>query len=668
MARIPADLLQKIKDSVNLIEVVGEHVVLKKSGSNYSGLCPFHSERSPSFSVSETKQVYHCYGCKAGGDVVTFITQMHGLSFIEGVQELAERGKVPIPAGILGSDEDAKDPEAAQRKQEEREKLALASRLNRFVAAFYRKQLESGLHAEARKYLESRGVTPEWEQNFYVGGAHASWDSLAKQLGASKAPLDVAVALGLIRPSPNGPVGGGNGYFDLFRNRLMFPILDLRGKVAGFGGRLLSGKTEGVDKEAPKYLNSPESLLFHKSKLAFGLFQAQKHIREADEVILVEGYFDVIALHRAGFQNTVATCGTSLSADHVKIFRRFAKRIILLFDGDRAGQTAMDRAMASALELGVVVYGAFLPEGLDPDELVLKGPEGIEQLRTLLAAAKPLLDLRIEEAIREASAGPEQRVQALRKIAGWLAGFRDPVGKEVRIEAVCRSLEIGRDLLEATLREIDGGRRPQGGGAGAPSAPGGGGERRIQIQQATTRVNPLPRESWIARPKRTGSAKLTPQEKLLLTALVHWPQVREIFSDFRERIPPEMTFSDLFEYPEARKLADSVFTPERIERGSLTLLVEAPQSLLEGVEDVQVRSTISEALVSADTDCSEAEVRRALHTRLSRAWARFSHRMQSELADAESRKDVALTEKLKKDYLDLQRKIKEFNTFYDKAE
>lgn len=644
MARIPPDLLQKVKDTVNLIDVVGEHVVLKKSGSNYSGLCPFHSERSPSFSVSEIKQVYHCYGCKVGGDIVTFISQMHGLSFTDAVVELAERGKIVLPLGVLGGDG---SPEQEKEREKNREKLALAHRLNRFVAAIFRKNLEGNLVPPASPYIESRGIGGDLQQNFYVGSVSAEWDSLAIKLHQGKAPLDLAVSLGLIRPSHKAPMPGKIGYFDLFRGRIMFPILDLRGKVAGFGGRTIPALEKLAGETVPpKYLNSPDSLLFHKSKLAFGLYQAQKHIREKDEVILVEGYFDVLGLHRAGFENAVATCGTTLSTDHIGIFKRLGAKITLLFDGDRAGQQAMDRAMVTALEQGQVVYGAFLPEGIDPDELVLKGPEGISQLGQILSHTKPLLDVRIEEALGETrGGGNEARVQAIRKVGLWLSRFRDPVGKEVRLESFCKNLGISRSLLEQTMRESESSQRQ----SGAPEPV------RSPSQSKPHPSAPVQRK-----------VRLTPNEKILIQAIVSWGDYSEFFSSVPSLLPAEMTFSDIFSHPSTKSWAMGLLDPGKIEEG-LARLKEFPESLLEGVEDLQVRSIISEALVQQKNELAKEQVDKALKQRISLVWARFSQRLRQALSEAETKNDTGLHAQLMKDYLDVQKKMKEFNSFYDKA-
>ncbi len=457
--RIPPELLERIKQSVSLVDVVSEHVTLRKSGANYTGLCPFHSERSPSFSVSEQKQLFHCYGCQKGGDIVTFVKDLHSLSFSEAIEDLAVRGKVQLPKEWeLGLDGE-KDPEAAARKKAALEKQSTANRLNLFAARFYQESLKRTSHLS--QYFRMRGISdPELHRSFLLGGAEPSWDSLSRRLVTGKAPLELAVELGLIKPSQKGQGRDGPGYFDLFRNRAMFPILDTRGKVVGFGGRAQPTPPGAMDVggESPKYLNSSESFVFHKSKLAYGIFQAQKHIREADEVILVEGYFDVLALHAAGFQNVVATCGTALTPDHLILFKRLASKVVVLFDGDKAGLSATGRAMEVGLDHGQVLYGASMPPGLDPDEVLFDdltgNPRagGVEKMREILKAAQPLLDSRIQDSAREAlQGGSEALTQSVKQVAAWLARFKDPVGREVRLNRASEQLGVGRDLLERAM-------------------------------------------------------------------------------------------------------------------------------------------------------------------------------------------------------------------------
>ncbi|MBI3535685.1 MAG: DNA primase, partial [Deltaproteobacteria bacterium] len=433
MSKISPDLLQKIKSAVNLIEIIGEHIVLKKAGSQYVGLCPFHSERTPSFSVSEQKQLYHCYGCKLGGDLITFVMDILSLSFPEAIEELASRARIELPKEFF-QDQRHQNPMQSER-------FSLFYKLNRFVAAFYHQTLKD--HSNIENYILSRGVNPQEIKNFYLGFATLDWDNLAKHLESKKAPLGPALELGLIRPSQKQE----GGYYDLFRNRVMFPILNSRGKISGFGGRIIDTK------DNPKYLNSNDSLIFQKSKLAYGLFQAQKHIRDLDTVIIVEGYFDVLAMHSAGFHNVIASCGTSLTEEHLKLLRKLASKIILLFDGDQAGKDAMERSMVLGLKQGLVLYGTALPDVMDPDEILFdqttgqKKDGGNDQMKEIIAQAFPLLDNNIENEIKRSHKNLEEKTIATKKIAEWLALFQDPIGREIRMQKVSQELGIQKELF-----------------------------------------------------------------------------------------------------------------------------------------------------------------------------------------------------------------------------
>jgi DNA primase len=656
--RISPEFIQKIKDAVNLIDVVGEHVVLKKSGSNYMGLCPFHNERSPSFAVSEPKQLYSCHGCKKGGDLVTFTMEIHGLSFMEAVEELADRGKIALPTEFKRGDES--DPEAAKRREASREKNATAYKLNRFAATFFRNQLEKGkANRHIAEYFRKRGISPELSQAFYIGAAPASWDALATHLVAAKAPLPLAVELGLIKPSQKGNVKNGPGYFDMFRNRAIFPILDLRGKVVGFGGRGLPTPPGAPDVggETPKYLNSSESLLFQKSKLAYGMFQAQKHIREKDEVILVEGYFDVLALHAGGFQNAVATCGTSLTEDHIALFRKFCSKVTVLFDGDRAGITATDRAMELGLKLGVILHGASLPDGRDPDEILFDQatgkliPDGVERMRGILGSAAPLLDSRIESARAFALKGTEERSKAVKQVAEWLAMYRDPVGRELRIETTAQDFGISKSLLQTAM----------------------GGLKTTSRSTPTPNPGPDGKPASTAPKRKAASQKPSLKEVILIRGLLRGGNFRTMIEEARAYLPPGSPLSDLGDHPSVRRVLEAILD------GGMT-----GESFLESVASstepssgelvafaIEIRELVTESLVGMDAPgaapLTEGEFRIAVQRGIHQSWARFSQELKGRLRDAELKKDVDLRSRLAQEFLDVKRRMKELEAFYDEV-
>jgi DNA primase len=651
--KIPSDWIEKIRKTINLVDVIGESVVLKRSGVNHVGLCPFHAERSPSFSVNESKQLYHCFGCKAGGDAFSYMQELHGLSFREAIEELAERGQLKLPTELLGSEGEGE--EARERQKQEQ----LAYKLNRFAAAFYRAHLEKDSKAQA--YLRDRKVSELLSRNFYVGvSPGSSSEALALHLQGAKAPLSVAEKLGLIRPSKM-QARSQTGYFDLFRNRVVFPILNTRGKVSGFGGRIFT------EESGPKYLNSPDSPVFQKSKLAFGLFQAQKHIREADETILVEGYFDVLALHEAGFENTVAVCGTSLTREHIRIFQRFGKQITVLFDGDHAGRDAMERAMVTGLEVGVAIRGALLPDGLDPDDVLNQGEEGKEKLRHVHAAAQPILDLKISELTSLAQGGAEGQTEAVKKVAAWLNLYQDPVGKQVRVEQVQKEWGISQAVLQQALRGAPENQRTS-------ASLGKAGPQKIEIRGRPQVPSQIPSQIHSNPPKikvtlnrseeqQRAFPPVSEGERFLFEAFLQWEHFSHLFEDVSPNLPPELGFWGLFEHPHlkdwVKKMVSTPGFPDDFHDISTSLV--GPGII------PQLRSIIAQCLLRKQPVASADEVQRALGKANLKSWARFSQNLRAAINEAERQSDREQQIRLMQEYLDVQRKMKEFKAFHEEV-
>jgi len=319
MASYSLAILDEIRAGVDVVDLVSRFVNLRKAGQNYKGLCPFHAEKTPSFTVSEERGFFHCFGCGEHGDVFAFVMKTQALTFPEAVRRVAERFGVPLP-------EEAGEP--AQR----REPLAA---VNAAAAAFYRGELRGSGGARAQAYLRERGLAEETIERFALGWAPGAGEALARHLRAQGLPLDDALTAGLVlrRDRPDGRVG----VFDRFRERVMFPITDTSGKVIAFGGRILPGRPAGGD-PPPKYLNSAESPIFRKGHTLYGLALARDAIRKADRAIVVEGYLDVIALAQAGIGEVVAPLGTALTADQLRLLRRFTETVVACFDGDPAGR------------------------------------------------------------------------------------------------------------------------------------------------------------------------------------------------------------------------------------------------------------------------------------------------------------------------------------------
>ncbi len=347
--RIPDEKVEEVRAASDIMDVVGEYVRLKKRGANYFGLCPFHNEKSPSFSVNPRLGIFKCFGCQEGGDVFTFVSKVENLGFTETVRMLAERAGIPLPV-----------EEGPQEDQTEIESIYHALR---FAGRFFFEQLtQTDAGKPALAYLEDRGFSPKTIKQFGLGFAPESWDALLRAAEVHHFEPAILEKAGLVLSRKQG-----DGYYDRFRGRVVFPIFSHVGRVLGFGGRILTSATDH-----PKYINSPETKVYFKSRVLYGLYQSKQAIRKSEEVLLVEGYTDVISLHQAGVQNVVASSGTALTNEQVKVLGRYAKRILLLYDADNAGLEAALRGINLVLAQGLSVYAIALPKGEDPDSFVRK--------------------------------------------------------------------------------------------------------------------------------------------------------------------------------------------------------------------------------------------------------------------------------------------------------
>lgn len=346
-----------MKDAVDIIEVIGEHVHLQKAGVRYKGLCPFHSEKTPSFTVNRERQVYHCFGCNESGDVLSFVMKYHNLTFPDAVARLAERYGVELEEGKFSPEE--------LKKTREREGLFAVNRVAATI--FHDFLLKNPAAGKAREYLEQRGMSREMISLFQLGYAPERWDFLAQALASAGQAEQVAVAAGLLVQKEKG------GVYDRFRDRVIFPIFSLNGQIAGFGGRILG---DGQ----PKYLNSPESAVFNKSQTLFGLYHNKSAIRQAGRCLVVEGNFDLLSLVAHGLPYVAAPLGTALTAQHVKILKRYAEEAVVIFDGDQAGLKAAMRAVPLFLTEQLDARVVVLPEEHDPDTFVAAfGKEALEE-------------------------------------------------------------------------------------------------------------------------------------------------------------------------------------------------------------------------------------------------------------------------------------------------
>ena len=348
-----SDYKQQVLAAVDIVDLIGKSVPLKRRGRNYLGLCPFHSEKSPSFNVDPSKQFFHCFGCKASGNAIDFVMKRDRLEFLEAMRQLGDAAGIERPNT---------SPQARQQAGQRQQLLDACST----AAGLFQKYLNAPAGAAGRAYLAERGFNDEIAQRFQIGMAADAWDALLRADAMRPFPPPVLAAAGLVKSREAAGGGGGNGYYDTFRNRLMFPIRDEAGRIIAFGGRVMPGSTDKA-----KYLNSPETPLFSKSRTVFGLDLGRQKIVESRTVAVVEGYADVVMAHQYGATNVVSVLGTALTEPHVTILRRFADRIVLLFDADAAGDTAVNRAVELFLTQPVEIAIASLPDGMDPDEYLL---------------------------------------------------------------------------------------------------------------------------------------------------------------------------------------------------------------------------------------------------------------------------------------------------------
>jgi DNA primase len=380
LARIPQHFIDQLIARADIVEVIGTRVQLKKAGREYKACCPFHNEKTPSFWVSPDKQFYHCFGCGKHGTVLGFLMDHDHLAFPEAVEELAMRLGLEVPHEA-GTDAPRRPDEALHE-------------LMQSVARFYREALAR--EPRARDYVARRGLNAETLERFQIGYAPNAWHELLKRFGATEAQRRALLDCGLIIERERGGAQAAERHYDRFRDRLMFPIRDARGRVIAFGGRI-------IEQGEPKYLNSPETVLFHKGRELYALYEMRRARSQLTRVVVVEGYMDAVRLHQAGIDYAVATLGTATTAEHLKRLFRLVPAIVFAFDGDRAGRAAAWRAMQQALpeaREGREIRFLFLPEGHDPDSLV--GAEGREAFEARLSGALPLSEYLLHELAREA--------------------------------------------------------------------------------------------------------------------------------------------------------------------------------------------------------------------------------------------------------------------------
>jgi DNA primase len=421
-SRVSDDLIEEIRASNDIVGLISEYLPLKKQGKNYVGLCPFHEEKKPSFSVSPQRQIFHCFGCGMGGNIFKFLMEYQKMGFLDAVKHLAERANIAVPE---------RDRDSAARS--EYEPLYKA---NHLAAAHYHQQLLKNVDAEkARRYLKQRGFTDRLIQTFRLGYAPPGWDGLIKRAARRSISPELLARAGLILKRDFG-----EGYYDRFRDRLIFPINNISGKFIAFGGRTLE------DSDEVKYINSPETAIYQKGRTLYGLFQNKEAIRKAGEVVVVEGFTDLLSLHQAGIDNVVASLGTALTAHQARLLARYAQEAIILYDADSAGIAAAQRGIDLLLEAGLVARVASLPKGMDPDQVVRE--KGGEHLAERLKNAGSFLEFKLHHVLEQRDVSSVSgKAQAIEEMGRTLSLVDDPIKRGLFLKEVAERMDVDEKLV-----------------------------------------------------------------------------------------------------------------------------------------------------------------------------------------------------------------------------
>jgi DNA primase len=535
--RIPDDTIEDVRRASDIVDVIGGYVQLKKRGKNYLGLCPFHQEKTPSFSVSPEKQMYYCFGCGVGGNVFTFIMERDKVSFVEAVRVLGERAGIAIPDWTNDADQAT-----------EHEELYAAVR---FAGVHFHDNLTATVEGKlALEYFRHRGFTDQTIRKFGLGYSMHSWDDLAKHAGAGNITSEQLERAGLLVRRDDG------SYYDRFRGRAMFPIFSPSGRPVGFGAR----KLRDDDPVAGKYINSPETPIYQKSRLLYGLWHAREAVRGSGVAILVEGYADLITLHQAGVTNVVASSGTALTEDQIRLIGRYAKKITIVYDADSAGSKAAMRGADLVIQNGFDVYVVTLPEGDDPDTFVRK--HGAEEFRAMAENAVAYLDF-IGATFRQQGllATPEGKAEAVRTIVATLAKMPDELKRNFYIKNLAEQFGIYESILFRELEKIN---------------------KRTVYPQNLREERSLPQEPRVSPPSGlSSSGMVSAAERELIKAMF------EVGPEMIAFVARYLT-SEAFRFPRARASFD--LAVQRVQSGDPWDM----HLILNAVSDVQLRNFIAE--------------------------------------------------------------------------
>ncbi|HEX8251230.1 MAG TPA: DNA primase [Pyrinomonadaceae bacterium] len=591
--RFEESFIDELRQRADLVRIIEPYAPLKKKGANWMGCCPFHQEKTPSFSVNPAKGFYKCFGCGKGGNAFSFLMELEGLTFPEAIKKVAEVSGVPLPEPI-----DDKKFEHVKKKKEAEKKIADAViELNQFALEFWENHLQESIGKQAREYLEKRGISEETRKIFRIGYAPDSWDALMSHLKSKGAGEKLIEQSGLVSINEEK-----KRVYDRFRGRVMFPVLDVNGKAIAFGARIL-------DKGEPKYLNSPETPAYIKGEHLYGLFQDKEDIRRKKFAILVEGYLDLIALYQAGVHNAVASLGTAFTAQQAKLLGRFARKIVVNYDGDSAGVKAARRAIETLLAEDFEIKVLVLPNGQDPDDFIRAND--VEAYNIQRGNAFPYLQFVLENATRERNlALPKQKADAIEDVLPVISAVRNSIQKRESFDQAMNYLRVEDAVLKRDLWKTV--------------------KLGAHVDAGTIRKTV----------SRTMQARLTVAEQRLLEFIIHDGELREI-------ILPQLEETDF----EALATA-SVF------RALLTIQRDGKQFTAENLEnlvsdDLQVEEVLPLLLMSEpprepDEAIDEilAEAEKCVFTLRGMAIANRILEISQELVNAEQTGDFELRDRL----------------------
>jgi DNA primase len=432
--RISDDLIEEIRANNDIVGLISEYVPLKRQGKNYVGLCPFHQEKKPSFSVSSQRQIFHCFGCGIGGNVYKFLMEYQKMGFLDAVKYLAERANITLPARTLSTEGTS-----------EYEPLYKA---NHLAAAHYHQQLLESIEAErARQYLKKRGFSEDIIKSFRLGYAPPGWDGLIKRAGRHSISPEVLFKAGLALKKDFG-----EGYYDRFRDRLIFPITNVSGKFIAFGGRIMG------DGDEVKYINSPETPIYQKGRTLYGLFQSKEAIRKSGTVVIVEGYTDVLSLFQAGISNVVASLGTSLTSHQARLISRYAQEAVIVYDADSAGVAAAHRGLDLLLATSVAAQALSLPPGKDPDQVVRE--KGGDYLAKGLQNAESFLDFKLRHLRQKTSfSSVKEKAEAIEEMGRTISLIEDPIRRGLYLREVAEKMGVDEKLVVLAVQKVSPRRR-----------------------------------------------------------------------------------------------------------------------------------------------------------------------------------------------------------------